>query len=137
VEVTTPGGQVVEVRRRWMPWRLRKRDWGNPFENPFGLMDGADDLASAAVALVIGIALVLFGGVIITLTLLVGEAVLLLLLLVPLFFAARMFWVLPWIVEATAGDVVLSLEKVRGWRDSEERIQDIAAAYQRGERLVS
>lgn len=136
MEAITPDGKHVEVDRRWLPWKLRKRDLGNPFDNPFGLLDGADDLAGAAVALVIGIVLVLFGGVILTFTILAGEAVLLLLLAIPLLLAARMFWVLPWIIEAKAGNQVLAQEKVRGWRDSEERIREIAGRLERGELRV-
>jgi hypothetical protein len=43
------------------------------------------------------------------------------------------FWVLPWIIEATNGDLLLGIDKVRGWRESSERIDEIAAAYRRGE----
>ncbi|MCW2857259.1 MAG: hypothetical protein JWR52_2874 [Marmoricola sp.] len=136
MKVITPDGKHVEVARRWLPWNLRKRDFGNPFGNPLGLLDGADDLAGAAVALVMGIVLVLFGGVILTFTILAGEAVLLLLLLIPLYFAARTFWVLPWIIEAKAGNQVLAQEKVRGWRESDAHIREIAGRLERGELQV-
>lgn len=130
--VLTPDGMAVKVERRWMPWRLRKRDWGNPFGNPFGLIEAADDLAGSALGLVLGIVLFVFGGVILSVTLLAGEGLLLLLLLVPLFLAARMFWVLPWIIEASNGITVLGQIKVRGWRDSEERLREIATTYEQG-----
>ena len=64
---------------------------------------------------------------------LAGEVFLLLILLLPLLAAARMFWLLPWIIEATNGDAVLGTVGVRGWGESEERIRAIAAGYQRGE----
>lgn len=119
-----------------MPWRFKRREMPNLFDNPFALLDGADDLAGAAFALVMGIVLVIFGGVILSLVVFGGEAVLLLFLLIPVIVLARMFWVLPWVIEVTYGEDVIGLEKVRGWRASQERIRAIAAAYERGERQV-
>jgi len=37
------------------------------------------------------------------------------------------------VIEATDGDTLLGRERVRDWRDSSERIREIAAAYQRGQ----
>jgi hypothetical protein len=52
---------------------------------------------------------------------------------VPLLVLARVFWMLPWIVEARYGDTLLGIDQVRGWRDSSERIRQVSAASERGE----
>lgn len=129
--VATLDGRQVEVRRRWLPWRLRKRKV-DPGFSPFDMLGGADDLAGVAFGLVIGIVLFLFGGIVLTLAIFASEALLLLLLLVPLIAGLRIFWVLPWVIEATYGDETLGAQRIRGWRDSEDRIQAIATAYQQG-----
>jgi hypothetical protein len=120
-------GRHLQVRRRWMPWRLRKRKV-DP-EDALSAIDLSDGIAGLLFGIVFAIVLVLFGSLI-----LFGvEAMLLIALLIPLLAALRILWVIPWVIEATYGDTVLGVEKVRGWRDSSERIRDLAAAYQRGE----
>ena len=123
-------GRGIDVRRRWLPWKLRKRDLGVQGDDVF--IPSFDSLEDFAVGLVLAVIWLLVGGLILSLTILFGEALLLVLLLLPLLAVARMFWVLPWIIEATNGDTVLGVEKVRGWRDSSDRIQEIATAYQQG-----
>lgn len=130
--VAARDGRHLEVRRRWFPWKLRKRKLDIDF-NPFGFIEGADDLAGVAFGLVAGIVLFLFGGLVLTFAVLAGEALLVLLLLVPLLAAARLVQVLPWIIEVEYGDEILGTVAVRGWRASEEKLQEVAAAYQRGE----
>lgn len=124
-------GRAITVRRRWVPWRPRKRQ----FEgfNAFDIVGGAEDPVSFIGLLVLAIFLALFGGIVLTVAVLASEALLLVALLIPLLALARMLWILPWVVEATYGDTVLGTVPVRGWRDSEAQIQDIALAYQRGE----
>lgn len=129
--VSALDGRAIEVRRRWLPWRLRKRKF-NSGDLSLGVFDGVDDLGGLLFAVVFAIVVFLFGGIVLTVAIFASEALLLLLLLVPLFAAARMFWVLPWIIEATYEDQVLGMAKVRGWRDSEETIREIATAYQQG-----
>ena len=90
---------------------------------------GTGGIEGLVFGIILAIVVALFGSII-----LFGfELVVVLVLLVPLLALLRFFWVLPWVVEATHGNELLGVEKVRGWRDSEERIRDIAAAYQRGE----
>jgi hypothetical protein len=124
-------GRYITVRRRWVPWRLKKRDIDNPF-GPLSFIEGADDPISFVVMLAAGVAAFLFGGILLTALFFAGEALLLLLLLVPLFMLARVLWLLPWVIEATYGDAILGAVGVRGWRESEERIREIATAYQQG-----
>ena len=73
------------------------------------------------------------GGIVLTLAVLVSEMILLFLLLLPLLLVARVLWVLPWVIEATYGDEILGVDKVRGWRASSDRIREIAASYERGD----
>jgi len=131
MHVAALDGRAIRVRRRWVPWRPRKRQ----FEgfDAFDIIGGADDPVSFIGLLVLAIVLALFGGIILTLAVLASEALLLVALLIPLLAVARMLWILPWIVEATNGDTVLGTVPVRGWRDSRDRIRDIADAYQRGQ----
>lgn len=125
-------GRAIEVRRRWFPWRLRKRKFANE-GNPLSFVDLAEGPGSLLAAVLLGLVFFLFGGIILTIAVLASEALLLIALLIPLLAVARMFWILPWVVEATNGDTVLGTMPVRGWRDSEAQIHDIAEAYQRGE----
>ena len=125
--VSARDGRAVEVRRRWFPWRPRRRI--DPADSPFFDLDVSDGLGG----LVLSLILIVFGGVILMVVVFASEALFLLFLLVPLFALARILWVLPWVIETTSGDTVLGRERVRGWRDSSERIREIAAAYQHGE----
>jgi hypothetical protein len=131
MQVSALDGRAVEVRRQWFPWRLRKRkvDLGG---DALSLV-GGDDPAGFLISLVLALVLLLFGGIILTVAIFGFEVLLLIALLVPLFAIARILWVLPWIIEAHHGDTLLGRERVRGWRDSSERIREIAAAYERGQ----
>ncbi|RNL79133.1 hypothetical protein [Nocardioides marmorisolisilvae] len=124
--ISAMDGRGINVQRRWFPWKVKKRDVsGNALE----AMDLTDGIEGIVFGLIFAILVVLFGSIIFF-----GfELVVVLVLLIPILALLRVFWVLPWIVEATHGNELLGVEKVRGWRDSEERIRDIAAAYQRGE----
>ena len=133
MRVTALDGRDVEVRRQWFPWRLRRRQVDTSDTNPFDFLDLNDGLEGIVFGLVLGLVFLLFGGIILTIAIFASEALVLLLLLVPLFAIARILWVLPWIIEVRNGDTLLGLERVRGWRDSTERIRDIAAAYERGQ----
>jgi hypothetical protein len=130
--VQTLDGRAVEVRRQWMPWRLRARKVDNDVFDPFAVV-GGDDPAGFLMSIALAIVLLLFGGIILTVAIFGFEALLLLAFLIPLFALARILWVLPWIIEARNGDSLLGVERVRGWRDSAERIREIAAAYERGQ----
>jgi hypothetical protein len=124
--VSALDGRGIRIRRRWFPWRVKKR---NVSDGALDVMDFTDGLEGLLFGLVFAVVIALFGSII-----LFGfEILLVAVLLVPLIALLRAFWVLPWVIETTNGDTLLGIEKVRGWRDSEERIREIAAAYQRGE----
>jgi hypothetical protein len=123
-------GRAVEVRRRWLPWKPRLRDVDAGFVD---LTDSADDPAGFVVALVLGLVASVLLALLLPFAILASELLLVAALLVPLLVLARVFWMLPWIVEARYGDTLLGIDKVRGWRDSSDRIREIAAAYERGQ----
>jgi hypothetical protein len=133
MRVTAPDGRTIDVSRRWFPWRLRWRRVSSRNTDPFDFLVGVDDLPSLVFAVVAFIAVLLFGGIVATVAIFASEALLLLLLLVPLLVVARLLWIAPWVVEARADDATIGLDKVRGWRDSGQRIHDLAEAYRRGE----
>src|SRR5829696_8882895 len=130
--VSALDGRAIEVRRQWFPWRLRRRRITMDGVDPFNVT-GVDDPAGFLISLVVGLVVLLFGGIVLTVAVFASEALLLLALLIPLFAIARILWVLPWVIEATEAATVLGLERVRGWRDSAERIREIAASYERGQ----
>ena len=124
--VSAPDGRGIEVHRLWFPWRVKKRDVA---DRALDALDFTDGIEGLLFGLIFAIVVILFGSIIVF-----GfEIVLVVVLLVPLFALLRMFWVLPWVIEARNGNELLGVEKARGWRDSADRIRDIAAAYQRGE----
>jgi len=128
--VSALDGRAIEVRRRWLPWKPRLRDVDPGFVD---LTGGADDPVGFVVALVLGLVATVVLAALLPFAVLASEVLLVLALVVPLLVLARVFWMLPWIVEATNGDTLLGIDKVRGWRDSSDRIRDIAAAYERGQ----
>jgi hypothetical protein len=128
--VSTPQGRAVDVRRRLLPWKPRLRDVDPGFVD---LTGGADDPLGFVAALVLGLVATVVLAALLPFAILASELLVVLGLLVPLLVLARVFWMLPWIVEATNGSTLLGIDKVRGWRDSGERIKEIAAAYARGE----
>ena len=108
-------GRHIDVRRRWTPWRLRKRKFRNEdVFNDFFILD-LDGIGGIVFSLVFGLFLLLFGGIVLTLAFFVSELILLILLLLPVLVVARVLWVLPWVIEATYGDEILAVDKVRGW----------------------
>lgn len=130
--VTALDGRAIDVRRQWFPWRLRAREVDTGGFDAFDVI-GGDDPAGFLVSIALAIFLVLFGGIILTILVFGFEALLLLALLVPLFALARALWVLPWVIAAANGPVVLGVDRVRGWRASSARIREIATAYERGQ----
>ncbi len=123
-------GRTIDVRRRWLPWKPRLRDVDSSGGDAGGFdLGGGDDLAGVAVVIAIFL-LLLFFPVVLAVALLAGE-VLVLLLLLPLFLVARVVPVLPWTVEARHEGALVGVEKVRGWRASQQRIREIVTTYER------
>jgi hypothetical protein len=133
MRVTALDGRAIEVHRRLLPWKPRLRDT-DPVDAGFvDLTEGADDPAGFVVAIVLGLVLSVVLALLLPFALLASEFLLVVALLVPLLVLARLFWMLPWVIEAVDGDTRLGVDKVRGWRASSERVREIAAAYERGQ----
>jgi CBS domain containing-hemolysin-like protein len=131
MQIAAPDGRVIDVRRRWIPWHPKLRRIGGI--DAFDIAGFADDPVSFLALFVIAILLALFGGIILATALMASEILLLLALLLPLLAAARMFWILPWVIEARYAETVLGTVGVRGWRDSGDKLREVASAYQRGQ----
>jgi hypothetical protein len=138
-ELTDPQGERWQVRRKWVPRKLRWR--GKDRDLPEGLMDGAellslgDDLpvvgviAAVIAALVFGIALVLF----IVPALIFLLELLLVLALISLGVAGRVLFGRPWTVEAQRAGSDEAFEwKVRGWRASDAKVAEVADQLEAG-----
>lgn len=128
--VLDPEGVKWTVRRRWLPWRPRRKmpdDWG------FGdtsLTDG-DDIIS----IVLNIALVVLLIPALVLALLVAAEFLLLLLLLPLWVLARSLFGTPWIIVIRRDHKVVGEEAVRGWGATNARIDQIKSFIASGTAL--
>jgi hypothetical protein len=128
--VITPEGRAIDVRRRLLPWKPRLRSVEPGFVD---LTGSADDPMGFVVGVALGLVATVVLAAILPFAILASEFLVVLALVVPLLVLARVFWMLPWIIEAANGDTLLGIDKVRGWRESSERIHDIAAAFERGQ----
>jgi hypothetical protein len=131
VKVVDPAGEGWRVKRRWLPWRLRRRDPEDFIDLPVDGGVGDDLLVGLAifVGLIVILVVVPFVAV---LAILVGE-MLLLLLLLPLFVALRATFVARWPIEVWRGDTLVHAEAVRGWGSSERRMREIEDGIGRGD----
>ncbi|MDQ1106174.1 hypothetical protein [Nocardioides zeae] len=121
MQVSTPDGRTVVVRRRMLPWRPRRRLGYEPGDASDGDL-GGDSL----VGIVVGI---LFVVVVIPLLAIVGALLvelLLLVLVLPLFWLVKVLLRRPWTVEVVEQHRVLRAESVRGWRASGTLVTTLA-----------
>ena len=127
VRVWGADGDRYRVKRRWLPWRQRRRVVDRSGLDLVGV-DG-DDLG---VVLLVVLAILLF-PVILVAAIAVGE-LLLLFLLVPFWMLARSVFGTPWIVEVhRSGHGLVHQEAVRGWGESDRRIEQLARQVTAGE----
>ncbi len=134
MQVTALDGRSIEVGRRWVPWRWRLPGLAAlRAANPLAGTTRSRDVEAVVFDVVLGTirGLVIGGSVLVGVVLLAVQA-LLLVLVVPVLAVLRLVRVLPWVVEARHGSSILGAAKVRGWRDSEELIRQIAADLQFG-----
>lgn len=120
MQITTPDGREVVVRRRLLPWRPRQRVGYEPGDASGAF--GADDLVGIVLLLV-------FFVVVLPLLFVVGfvlvELVLLALVL-PVVWVVKVALRRPWVVEVVEDRHVLRAERVRGWRASGALVTTLA-----------
>lgn len=130
MKVTDPTGDTWRVRRRWLPWRPRRRDVDGGDPSAFGA-SGPDELIGL-VLIVVVLALLIVAPWILAGAFLIVE-VLVVVLLLPLFLLLRASRLARWPVAVRQGRTFVWEESVRGWRGSGHRIREIAEAITRGE----
>ncbi len=126
MKVTDPTGDTWRVRRRWLPWRPRRRRI-DASDASADLAGSADDLVIAAVVFVVLIVVAVFAPWILVGAFLAVE-VLVVVLLLPLFVLLRGLRIARWPVAVRRGRTLVWEESVRGWRGSRERVHAIAEA---------
>jgi hypothetical protein len=134
VIVDDPSGTTWRVKRRWLPWRLRRRD-PSDFVDAADIGGSADDLLIGLAIFVGVLLLIVLVPFIAVLALLVAE-LLVLLLLLPFFVVLRAAAVARWPIEAWSGDKLVRAEAVRGWGSSHRRMLALVDDIRRG-RLVA
>lgn len=122
--IEDPSGETWRIKRRWLPWRLRKRDLDIQPDGGSGI-DGGDDLVIGLVVFIMMLLVVLFAPVVAVLAIFVAELMLLLLFL-PLFVVLRAAFVARWPIEAWHGKKLVHAEAVRGWGTSHRRMVELA-----------
>jgi hypothetical protein len=137
--VTDPNGREWKVGRQWMPKRVRVRrrdlDSGDT-SDPSGAFDFADlfSLDDAGAGIVIGLGLVVLVGFVLVVVFPIVAVTIELVLLLVLFVAGlvgRIVFKRPWHVIARSDDRELRFP-VKGWRESGERVEDVADALAAG-----
>ncbi|QIX25875.1 hypothetical protein ncot_04125 [Nocardioides sp. JQ2195] len=120
-------GQTWRVTRRWVPWRRRLKGFVDAGPNlPSGLGDDPISLVIGLIGLIIMLPFVI-------LALVAGLELLLVLLVLPFAILGRVLLGRHWTVEARKGFRPWSEVKAGGWSDSRQKIQDLAAAIERGD----
>ena len=132
VEAVSPDGTRWRVGRVWWQgrprWRRRLEDVGGDG----GFPDlGGDDLAGLALAVVLGLLLLLVVPFLLPAVVFAVELVLLL-LLGGLALAARVLLVRPWTVRATSATGQVVTRQARGWRASGRAVEELAASVRAG-----
>jgi len=120
-------GRTIDVRRRWLPWKPRMRDVDGV---DVWLTDGADDVVGFVVLLVLSFVVSVLLAFLMPPLFLFGE-VLVVAAAVPVAALLRVLLVRPWTIEARYEGTLVGVEKVRGWRTSQQRIQEIVTTYER------
>lgn len=127
--VLDPQGVKWTVRRRWLPWRPRRK-MPDAWDLGDASFDG-DDIFSILMNLLL---LVIFIPVLL-LALLVAAEFLLLLLLLPLWVLARSLLGTPGIIVVRRDRKIVAEEAVRGWTAAGNRIDQIKSLIASGAAL--
>lgn len=124
MQVDDPSGDSWRIKRRWLPWRWRRRDPDDLVNLPDSADIGDDWVIGLAIFVAILLVLV-FVPLVLVLAVAVAE-LLALFLLFPLFIALRAGRVARWPIEAWQGDQLVLAEAIRGWGSSRLRMHELA-----------
>jgi hypothetical protein len=124
VKVTDPDGLTWRVRRRWLPWRLRRRE---PEVDPGPTGGGPEDLVVGVVVAL----LALLVPVVLVVVFAAFEALLLLVLL-PFALLGRVLLGRRWTVEVRRGWTPWWEEQADDWSTAGVRIHALAEEIRRG-----
>lgn len=119
-EVQDADGVTWRVKRRWLPWRLRRRDPDIDF--PSGLE--GDDIVIGLIVIGVLLLFAFLFPIVLVAAALAAEFVLLLALL-PIVVLVRASRVGRWPIEIWRGEELVETGSARGWRASSERINQI------------
>jgi hypothetical protein len=122
VKVVDHTGETWEVRRRWLPWRPRRRRFDTS-----ALADVATAFDDIVWFVIVLVAVLVVLPIVLLLTVFVAE-LLLVLLLVPVFVVARALLTRRWPVEVERGRAIVHAESVKGWSASRERMMELTEA---------
>lgn len=126
MRIQDPNGRAWTVRRRWLPWRPRRRNFDTS-DALSALSDVGDLLWFAAIVFLVLVVL----PVVLLVTVLVAE-ILLVLLLVPIFVLVRAGLTRRWPIEVIRDGRVVRLESVKGWAASSQRLEQLRADVRHG-----
>jgi hypothetical protein len=123
MKVVDQTGETWVVRRRWLPWRPRRRrfDTSAVADVATGFVDDVEWFVIVLVAVLVVLPVVLL------LTVFVAE-LLLVLLLLPVFVIASALVRRRWPIEVARGRMIVHTESVKGWSASRERMMELADA---------
>jgi len=128
--VKDPQGTTWRVTRRWVPWRRRLKGWADSAPD---LPVMGDDPISAVLGLLLLVLLIPF----LVLAFVAALELLLLLLVLPIALLLRVALGRHWTIEARWGFHLWWEGPGGTWRESRAAIADVAAALERGDRLLS
>ena len=110
-------GVKWSVKRRWLPWRRKIREFGYDLPNT----PGGDD----PISMIIGVIVLIAALPMLVLAFFAAVELLLLLLLLPLFMGIRVVFGGAWTLEVFRKNVLVGTETVTGWEPSRQRMYDI------------
>ena len=134
--IVGPDQRRWRIRRRWLPWKPRKRSEWWDFEPGFLDLANLDFLDSPLAFVALLFIAIILGAVLVFLLpfLVTALEVLIVFVLMPLFVVARVAFRTPWIIVAdTQGPP--QEERVRavsGWRKSGQAMEELAREIQLG-----
>lgn len=119
MRVTDSTGTKWRVKRRWVPWRRRARNFAYDVPTPSGL---GDDPISA----IIGVLVLIIAIPLVIIALVAMLELLVLLLLLPIVMLVRAVFGGAWPIEVFRNRELQSTEYVKGWSASRDRSHEIA-----------